>query len=354
MLNRIANAKRGYVTRNADLSAAVQLGQGKPYSGDLILARVDRIRHHTRLENTSGRREHLYPGDEIIVVAADRYATGQFHAHVPDQLGACHLVAAAGIAAEVIQRNAGVKAATEITALGLICDSNGKTLNLSQFAPLSERPLKSVSLQQLPTLLVMGSDMNSGKTTLACAAVNGFRQAGYRISATKLTGTGAGPDYWRMHDSGADRVVDFLDAGYASTVGLSPSKLVEVLQRFKMDALEQRADILIVEVADGVLQSDNRNLLESDAFINEISAALVAADGAVAATMTVQTILHSGISVLGVGGLISRSPLSCEEVKTSLGLPMLDLNDFHRTSIRDYILGSLFGAEKYAAAHSGR
>ncbi|WP_296055662.1 hypothetical protein [uncultured Amphritea sp.] len=353
MQKRIAQAKHSYITRNADLSVATKLGQGKPRSGDLMLARVDRIRHHTRLENTFGRREHLYPGDEIIVAAADRYATGQFHAQVPDQLGACHLVAAGGIAAEVIQRHAGVKGATEITALGLLCDSTGNPLNLSQFAPLNTLKVSPVSLQKLPTLLVMGSDMNSGKTTLACAAANGLRQAGYRISVTKLTGTGAGPDYWRMLDAGADRVVDFLDAGYPSTVGMKPAQLISILQQFKADALQQGADILIVEVADGVLQPENRALLENEQFISEISAALVAADGAIAATMTAQAVLHAGISVLGVGGLISRSPLSCDEARASLGLPILDLNDFHRNNTRDYILGSLFGADKYVATYSG-
>lgn len=353
MINRIAKAKRSYITRNVDLTVATSICQDKPCSGDLILARVDRIRNHTRLENEAGRREHLYPGDEIIVAAADRYATGQFHARVPAELGACHLVAAGGIAAEVSQRNRGVKAATEITALGLLCDKQGKVVNLKQFAPLNEQLLQPISLERLPTLLVMGSDMNSGKTTLACAAANGFRQAGYRISATKLTGTGAGPDYWRMKDAGADRVVDFLDAGYASTVGMTPPQLVDILYRFKADALQQGAELLIVEVADGVLQPENRALLESEIFLDEISAALIAADGAIAATMTAQTVLHSGISVLGVGGLISKSPLSCDEARNSLGLPILELDDFHRDVTRDYLLGSLFGADNYATAHSG-
>ncbi|MBQ0757369.1 MAG: hypothetical protein KBT66_07750 [Amphritea sp.] len=353
MNNRIANAKRSYITRNVDLAVATSISQGKPRSGDLILARVDRIRNHTRLENEAGRREHLYPGDEIIVAAADRYATGQFHARVPDELGACHLVAAGGIAAEVTQRNRGIKAATEITALGLLCDKQGNVVNLNQFAPLSALQPQSVGLDCLPTLLVMGSDMNSGKTTLACAAANGFKDAGYRVSATKLTGTGAGPDYWRMKDAGADRVVDFLDAGYPSTVGMTPPQLVDILQRFKADALKQGTDILIVEVADGVLQPENRALLQSGAFLDEVSAALIAADGAIAATMTAQTVLHAGISVLGVGGLISKSPLSCDEARHSLGLPILELDDFHRADTRDYLLGSLFGAENYATTHSG-
>lgn len=352
MNNRIASAKRSYITRNVDLAVATSISQATPSSGDLILARVDRIRHHTRLENEAGRREHLYPGDEIIVAAAARYATGQFHARVPAELGACHLVAAGGIAAEVTQRNRGIKAATEITALGLLCDKQGVVVNLKQFAPLNELQPKSVDLTSLPTLLVMGSDMNSGKTTLACAAANGFRQAGYRVSATKLTGTGAGPDYWRMKDAGADRVVDFLDAGYASTVGMTPPQLVDILHRFKVDALQQGIDLLIVEVADGVLQPENRALLESGAFLDEVSAALIAADGAIAATMTAQTVLHAGISVLGVGGIISKSPLSCDEARNSLGLPILELDDFHRADTRDYLLGSLFGAENYAAANS--
>ncbi|GGK78245.1 DUF1611 domain-containing protein [Amphritea balenae] len=353
MNSRIGKAKRSYITRNVDLSTAAQLNQQVPVKGDLMLARVDRIRQHTRLENTQGRREHLYPGDEIIVAASDRYATGQFYARVPEQLGACHLVAAGGIAAEVIQRNRGIKAATEITTLGVLCDSQGAVINLSRFAPLNDVNVDLISQKKVPTLLVMGSDMDSGKTTLACAAVNGLRQLGYRISATKLTGTGAGPDYWRMHDSGADRVVDFLDAGFPSTVGLEAHQLVSLLQQFKADAVDSGSDILIVEVADGILQPDNKALLGSDAFVNEISAALIAADGAIAATMTTQTVLQAGISVLGIGGVISKAPLSCNEMQESLGLPLLGLSDFHKDECRDYILGSLFGAEYYAAAHTG-
>ena len=353
MKNRILSAKRSYITRNVDLFKAASLQQKAPQSGDLILARVDRIRQHTRLEDTAGRRLHMYPGDEIVVVAGDRYATDQFHARVPETLGPCHLVAAGGVAAEVMQRNRGVKAATEITALGLICDEQGQAMNLQQFAPLEQFQLQNRNAVSIPTLLVMGSDMSSGKTTLACAAVNGFKAAGYRVAATKLTGTGAGPDYWRMHDAGADHVVDFLDAGFPSTVGLSADRLTRMLQQFKQSACEQAADLLVVEVADGVLQPENQQLLNTAAFIREISGALIAADGALAATITTQTVLHAGIPVLGMGGLISRSPLSCDEAKASLGLPHLSLGDFHNTEIRDYLLGNLFGTDGYAAAHSG-
>ena len=351
MNNRFLNAKRSYITRNIDLKHADQLVQKIPESGDLILARVDRLRQHTRLEDIHGRRVHMYPGDEILVVAGDRYATDQFHARVPEQLGPCHLVAAGGLAADVINKNRGIKPATEITALGVVADQRGRPLNLKAFAPLTATS-ESIASKEIPVLLVMGSDMNSGKTTLACAAVNGFKAAGYKVTAAKLTGTGAGPDYWRMHDAGADQVIDFVDAGFPSTVGLNPEQMLTLLRQFHTAAQQNRSDLLVIEVADGVLQKENQQLLRSEAFISQVNAALIAADGSLAATMATQTVLQAGIPVLGIGGVISRSPLSCDEARGSLGLPVLNLSEFHTPDIRDYLLGNLFGAEQYAAAYS--
>ena len=43
------------------------------------------------------------------------------------------------------------------------------------------------------------------------------------------TGTGAGIDVWLMSDAGADMVLDFTDAGFASTHRLSGAELETIL-----------------------------------------------------------------------------------------------------------------------------
>ena len=59
--------------------------------------------------------------------------------------------------------------------------------------------------------------MNSGKTTTAAHLIKGLVQAGLKVGAAKLTGTGAVGDIWLMQDAGANLVLDFTDTGFPST-----------------------------------------------------------------------------------------------------------------------------------------
>ena len=77
-----------------------------------------------------------------------------------------------------------------------------------------------------PTVAVIGTSMNSGKTTTIQYLVHGLSRTGVRPGATKVTGTGSGGDYWVMIDAGAHRMLDFTDAGLASTYR-QPMELVE-------------------------------------------------------------------------------------------------------------------------------
>lgn len=335
MLN-LDHAKRSYITRNVDLTDAVALAEQVPAAGDLVLARVDRLRQHTRLENPAGRRVHLFTGDEVILAAGARYATGQYHAETPVQLGKAHLVAAGGIAANVLSRNSQIKPATEITLLGTLVNQANKPLNLADYKSIRASYLHP-TLDGLPVLMVMGNDMNSGKTSLAAAAINGLTRSGVKVAAAKLTGTGSGPDYWKMLDAGACRVRDFLDAGYASTAGLSTANLLDILRTLKADALQSGADLLVLEVADGVLQPENRELLQSSAFIREVTGALLAADSAAAAVLSCERVLAAGIPIYGFGGIITKSDLATEEAFTHLGLPVLTLDALRQDQTAAYL-----------------
>lgn len=343
-MSRIQSAKRSFVTRNVNLDDAHSLSNQPPEVGDLVLARVDKIRQHTRLENTQGRRVYLYPEDEILLIAGARYATDQFHAKAPHKLGPAHLVAAGGIAAQVVSKSTQVKPATEITLIGTVVDKQGQKLNLSRYKTLRSAYLHP-NAGNMPVLLVLGSDMNSGKTSLACSAIHGFKQQGLKVAAAKLTGTGAGPDYWKMLDSGATQVIDFVDGGYPSTVGLSASKLLDMLRLFKADAKQRAADLLVVEIADGVLQPENQLLLSNAAFLREVTGALVAADSATAAVFCCERLLQTGLPVYGLGGLFTRAGLVIEEVNNQLGLPVFRLEDLHKEAAAGYLLNRLLAEQ---------
>jgi dethiobiotin synthetase len=344
----LRHAKRSYVTRNVQLNDAVGISSLPPELGDLVLARVDRIRQHGRLENPEGRRVHLFTGDEIILATGNRYATGQFHAQAPDSIGKCHLVAAGGIAANMLSRSSHIKPATEITLLGTLVSDSGRALNLQGYKQLKESFIHP-TVDSIPVLVVLGSDMNSGKTSIASAVINGFRAAGMKVAGAKLTGTGSGPDYWKMLDAGAFQVRDFLDAGYSSTAGMSEANLINILRTIKADAYHNKADVLVVEVADGVLQPENQALLAAGNLTKEVSGALIAADSSSAAVLSCERVIQSGIPVLGLGGVFSRSELCNTEVAHHLGLPIFQLDDLRNTEVAHYLLNTLNRGFSHAA-----
>lgn len=337
-MQRISNAKRCFLTRNLDLEDAVALQDKLPEIGDVFLARVDRIRQHTRLENPEGRRLHLYQNDEIIVVIGHRYATDQFHAQAPAAMGACHLVSASGIASQVVSKNTKVKPATEITLLGALSNETGKVLNLADYSPL---PDLSTAARDIATLVVIGSDMNAGKTTTMSACVHGMTSLQHEVFASKLTGTGAGPDYWRFLDAGAGTVMDFVDGGFPSTVGVSPSELISLLQRIKQQAVQSGAEILVVELADGILQPETKALINSPAFRDEVQGVLVASQNAVAAVMITENLVSLGYPVYGISGLMTQAQTACSEVEQATGLPAFGPDDLSGSKVAGYIVASL-------------
>jgi hypothetical protein len=105
--DRIAKAKAAFTTRRVLLEiASMLLTEGVvPRAGDLVLARVDRVGQHKRIELANGRKSDLFVGDEIIVSYGNRYAPDQFIGIVPKDLSPCQLAAGGGIAAQVLSKH---------------------------------------------------------------------------------------------------------------------------------------------------------------------------------------------------------------------------------------------------------
>src|SRR5262245_59629883 len=103
--------KPAYSTGAVPLDAMHAVGrdhEARPRCGDLVLARVDEVGHHKRLELRNGRRAHLFEGDHLIVCYGNRYAPAEFEAEVPWDFGPCDLVAAGGIASRMLAMHANV------------------------------------------------------------------------------------------------------------------------------------------------------------------------------------------------------------------------------------------------------
>lgn len=330
-------AKAAFTTRNVPPEAMVTLISGgvRPRTGDLVLARVDRLGQHSRIELPTGRRASLYPGDEIIVTYADRYAPDQFEAEVPADLGPTQLVAGGGVAADVLSRSAAIRRATDITPIALIGDVRGVPLNLSDFAL---KPVQPINLRPR-TLAVVGTSMNSGKTTTVRTLVHALSRAGHAPGATKVTGTGSGNDYWVMLDSGAHRMLDFTDVGLASTYRIP----IDVVERKFLELIDHLTDsdcgAIVVEIADGLFQRETSRIIRSDVFLASIDRVMFSAADAMGAVAGVEHLQRLGHAVVGVSGLLTRSPLATQEAREACGVPVYTLSEMLEPGVAEGLVG---------------
>ncbi|MGI9385182.1 MAG: hypothetical protein ACR2PO_18670 [Methyloligellaceae bacterium] len=313
-----------------------------PAPGDLVLARVEAIGQHTRIELPDGRRASLFPGDEIIVCCGSRYAPDQFEAELQDGVWPTDLVAAGGLASSELSRHAKKSKPTKILPLGAVCGEDGEPLNVADFAlaKLETRlPIKVV--------LVAGTSMNAGKTASAAALVRGLSELGYRVGAAKITGTGSGPDPWLMVDSGASAVLDFTDGGYASTFKVPAMELESMAHNLINHLANEGCQVAVLEVADGLLQPETATLLASKSFRLRVFGALFTAYDAMGAVTGAEWLRTKGYRLLGLGGQMTASQLAAREAQRATNLPTYSLSDLADGPTADAML---FGRDAYTRA----
>lgn len=336
---RIAAAPRAYSTRRAqpELLRALRTDLA-PKSGDLVLARVAKIGQHFRLHLPSGRSRQLWVDDEIVVAYADRYAPSQYEAHVPRDLGPCHLAASGGIAARVVVSNAKLaKRPTEIEPIGLICpDPLAAALNLADFA-LPELPSAA---RLMTTLAVVGSAMDSGKTSALAHLAKGISRLGLRVGYAKLTGTAAGGDPWLLVDAGADPVLDFTDLGLASTYRVALPELERVCEQLVLQLQHAGAEIALLEIADGLFQPETAALLASARLRPLVDGMLYAAVDALGASHGAELIHAQRHRLLGLTGMLAAAPLLMREAQCATELPVYDRSELADASVAAKLLAA--------------
>lgn len=316
---RMEHTKRAFITRNVPIEKMHLVASNglQPKSGDLVLAKVARLGNQSELELISGRHAQLHEGDEIIVAYGNRYAADQYEATTPGNLGPCDLVSPSGIASKALNWSSKVTAPTQIVPIGLLVNSQHQAINLSNFsinvAPPSKYP---------HVIAVVGSAMNSGKTTTAANLIHGLKHHGHVVGAAKLTGTGTGDDLWKMKDAGASQVLDFTDVGYASTFKTPLPQLEHIAKQLLGELSNSGCTVIVVEIADGIYQQETAALIQSGALKQIIDGYVYTAESAASAVAGVQWLQNYG-EIFAISGVVSASPLASLETEAVTGLPCL-------------------------------
>ncbi|WP_179378772.1 P-loop NTPase family protein [Jannaschia marina] len=286
-------------------------------AGDLILAEVTRIGSHKRLQMADGRFSPLWPGDRIVVTCADRYAVDQFDGRATLLDDGADLLAGGGVCGTIASKHDKIARGTRLAVIGRIADVEGQPVNVARYA------LPSAAASGRPPLVVglLGTGMNAGKTSAAAGFVNGFTRLGHRVAAIKATGTGSFGDAHEYEAAGAARVLDFTDAGMASTNRQPLDRLVAATDALLAHAAD--CDIAVVELADGVSQVETAGLLSRPDYVARFDAMILAAPCAMAARGGLAWLAERGIRPLVLSGVLTRAPLAAEEVTEATGLPVL-------------------------------
>lgn len=131
---------------------------------------------------------------------------------------------------------------------------NGRRAAMKDFVELEpERPFKT------PTVLVVGTSMDAGKTTSAKRIIRTLKERGLRVGGAKLTGVARYRDILAMRDAGADEVVDFVDAGLPSTI--CPEDEFRAASRLLSSRLAAaKLDVAVIEAGASPLEPYNGEL----------------------------------------------------------------------------------------------
>lgn len=320
----LAIAKWTFATRRVDRSlvAGVDIDFAAARAGDLILAQVDSIGQHNRVQLTSGRPSNIFPGDMIVLACGARYAPDQFEGLAEIDPAGADLLAGGGCMGRMVARNERIRSATRLLPMGRLLDAAGMPVNLDRFAlPPTTRA------GEIPVIFVLGTAMNSGKTTATAQLTLGLRRAGYRVAALKGTGTGAFGDYNEFADAGAHWVADFTDAGMVTTYREPLNRVKQGLDLLLGHAAEQGCQIAVMEIADGLFQLETGALVADPWLRNRMSGMIFACGDAVAAAGGVAELARHGLRPDALTGILSCSPMAAAEAVAATGVPVLRKGD---------------------------
>lgn len=287
----------------AELRGRLDESVDPPCANDVIVAEVLEIGNHKKIELRSRRRATLFPGDLIGVAYGHRYATRRWHGIIPAGMGPCHILSVGGVCGEVIDIVTDIEDPTSIRPLGYLADPKFGRVNLTDYGL---RP-KACPGPQPTTILVVGSAMDSGKTTAAYSVIHGLTRSGARVCAAKLTGTAATKDLLVMEDAGAIKVLDFTDVGHASTAKCSREELENIVTVLRSNLAVLQPEYVVLEIADGIVQRETEILLELFHTNEGIDYTIYACNDSLGVQAGVQGLLKYELNVVAVSGWVACS-----------------------------------------------
>ncbi len=246
----------GSVTRNSDLQSSEFQCQALPRetwaTGDYVVCDVvGRPGPLYRVELPTGRMSHVFEGDQIVGALGRRAATlegvGDWESIGDD--GNLHALTPAGLLGKATSISPLLPPLMDLKYKGHVVRQDKVTMD-HFWTKVEQQPLT------IPTVLLIGTSMSSGKTTSGRIIIHELKRRGYKVTAAKLTGAARYRDVLSLGDAGADQIFDFVDVGLPSTV-CDPAEFEGRLRQLLTKISLSGSDILVAEAGASPLEPYN-------------------------------------------------------------------------------------------------
>lgn len=314
-----------------------------PSVGDVAIFQVLSIGKHKQIQSESKRNVLILPGDHIMAAFGTRYATSQFEGYVPaDCRQEFHILGAGGTIGIIESMHSSLqdKGPTVLQIVGYVTDRSGHVVNTKdQAGQLSA--FTGASAKKTNVILSIGSSMDSGKTTTAAYLSRGFVNRNNQVSFIKLTGTVYSKDIDLVQDCGAQVSVDFSAFGFPSTFMCEENELLNLFESLMQIATSNDPDVVIIEIADGILQRETKMLLENKDFMALVDHIIFSCGDSLSALSGIRVLEQMGHYPTALSGLFTASPLLVDEVKANVNVPVFTISDLMSGSFNHYFEMSL-------------
>jgi hypothetical protein len=313
-LDKIASS-----TANARLTPRVVVGPDIPARpGTVVAVRVlDEKRTYNQLEDLHGRLMTVHRGDVVAGVLGRREALRGYAGDIPEQVrpgDVLHLLNLGGVIGRCTSENPDVGPPCRVEVLGAVLHfpELGRRVGApASIAPGPVRPSETLGPTP-PTVLLVGSCMHAGKTAAACALVRAATDRGLRVGVAKVTGVALRRDVLEMQDHGAIFATTFADAGLPSTC---EGDVVAVARGCLQAVAEQRPDLMVVELGDGLMgRYGVRDILSDPAIRAATDAVVLAATDPVAAWGGALLLRELGLPCTAITGPATDNAAGCAPV----------------------------------------
>lgn len=326
-MRRCTLDKIASVTKGLALGRHVVLGETIPAEqGAVVAARVLSAKTtYEQIEDVHGRFVRLFPGDVIAGALGKRDALHGFSGRVPervavgDELQLLNMGGVIGTGAAAVPQ---IGEPFRLEVLGAVLRFSGLDRRHGVPARIADGALERPPLPQAlpPLVALVGTSMDSGKTTAATALVTRLAHRGLRVAAGKLTGVSLRRDVLAMADCGADPTAIFTDFGVVTT---DESNAVPAAHALLAHLAAAEPDVVVLEMGDGLLGTYGVHALLEDATLRGALTCLVlcANDpvGVWGATRLVAK--RYGLSPAVVTGPVTDTPVGRRYCAQELGVP---------------------------------